>query len=116
MDRLKFNSYRYIESESFHAQGTWAKVQKYQNDGYLVTPQGKGNGNWLIIKPAQAMFEIINGDKIILIDLAQEIKYFYGSNKMTIALFNTFITAEKNDLVGIYFSRPIGYYIEKVEK
>lgn len=109
MKKCGIIGHAYYASESFTEQGTWNKVKKYLKKGYHVGAHGKGNGNWLITKPAQAVVVINDNDKAINDDFAGVIKDYYEKDQMSESLFNKFLKEEAEGILGIYNSD--GYYV-----
>ena len=81
MSKCKIIDSAYIPSESITFQGDWKKTQKYRDKGYKVKELGKGNGNWIATKPAQALFTLIYENEKKEVNLTYEIKDFYDRKK-----------------------------------
>lgn len=112
MSECKIINSMYSSSESITFQGDWRKAQKYKDKGYNVKDLGKGNGNWIATKPAQALFSLKHGDEKEEVDLTYEIKDFYDKKNMTESLFEKFRNQVNEEKIGIYFSEDNGFIIK----
>lgn len=112
MSECKIINSRYVSSESIPFQGNWKKAQKYRDKGYNVRDLGKGNGNWIATKPAQALFSLEHGTKVEEVDLRYEIKDFYDKRSMTESLFEKFENQVSGGEVEIHFSEDNGFIIK----
>lgn len=112
MSECKIIYSRYIQSESITFQGDWRKAQKYKDKGYNVRELGKGQGNWIATRLAQALFSLEHGDKREEVDLTYEIKDFYGKTNMTESLSEKFENQVNEGQIGIYFSEDNGFIIK----
>lgn len=112
MSECKIINSRYIPSESISFQGDWRKAQKYKDKGYNVKDRGKGNGNWIATKTAQALFSLEHEDEKEEVDLTYKIKDFYGKTNMTESLSEKFHNQVNEGQIGIYFSEDNGLIIK----
>ncbi|MDF2880267.1 MAG: hypothetical protein K0R54_824 [Clostridiaceae bacterium] len=102
----------YIPSESITFQGDWKKTQKYKDKGYKVKELGKGNGNWIATKPAQALFTLNCENENHKVNLTYEIKDYYDKKKMTETLFDKFVNEINKEKMTIYFSEGNEFIIK----
>lgn len=64
-------------------------------------------------KPADIIFSIQRNDKVSQLDMTKVITKFYGCDKMTADLADTFCNDENNKIISLYHSEYLGWYIEK---
>ena len=49
--------FNYVESQRMVVQGSWKAVLKCYGKEWEIHPQGGGNGNWLLTKPADILVD-----------------------------------------------------------
>lgn len=81
----------YQKSEKKELQGTYASIQSYLRQGFIIDQQKSRNGYWLLFKPVQAWIRVKCGEASYLFDMSWAIKTYYGQARISQGLVNRFI-------------------------
>lgn len=111
MEQATFLTGSYIAAKSFEIQGDKQHMQKYLNAGYNV--KISRNGYWLLTKPSKVnvCVKTLQG-QIDIVNMKQDILYYYGKKKMTIKLFDKFCKDALAEKIKFYLIENGNYIIK----
>lgn len=107
MNKLIFLTANYEESEHCWIQGkeNSDRIQQFKKYGFQIDKNRSGNGNYLLIRPAQvnACFKDIT-DTQYSFEVKSEILEHYSRQKMSYNLFERFCKEAKRGMIEFYIN------------